>query len=446
MTKTRIRLSSRQKQAFLTLKPSSKVTEILYGGAAGGGKSFFGCIWQLYRRVKYPGTRGMIGRAKLKNLKQTTLKTFFDVAREYFPNEKITYKQQSGEIHFENGSEIILKDLFLYPSDPEFTSLGSAEYTDVFIDESTEITEKAFGIVNSRIRYKLDKVGGVPKTLITANPAHNWVKFRFVMNERNQPIKLKPYQSYIPALVDDNPDAKFKTLYKSQLEKLPLYDRKRLLMGDWAVIENQEPFFYEFSMDRHINDIQRQIDPLWPVWISFDFNINPATAVIGQKIPNVGLFVLAVHQIKGGTKVLCDRLQQYTDYLITVTGDHSGNSGSSSAGVLAGGQYNTDFTIIQDELNLANKAFIDTRTPNKMHVHSRKLCNTVLFRLPLLINPTGCEALTNDLQTAQPTAQGKLLKDRANHKQDAGDAFRYLINAWFLDGMRGVNTFANGLI
>jgi hypothetical protein len=53
--------------------------------------------------------------------------------------------------------------------------------------------------------------------------------------------------------------------------------------------------------------------------------------------------------------------------------------------------------------------------------------------------------LVNDLQTAQPTNTGKLLKDRDMHKQDAGDAFRYQINAWFPKGMKDVNLYA-GLI
>jgi len=445
-TANRIKLSKKQTAAFDLLEESQAITELMYGGAAGGGKSFFGCFWQLYRRAKYPGTRGLIGRSKLKNLKQTTLKTFFDVSKAFFPSLEFNYNQQLGEIHFANGSEIVLKDLFLYPSDPDFTSLGSLEITDAFIDEVPEITEKAYSIVNSRIRYKLDKVGGVPKCLCSANPVHNWAKFRFVMDEKNTPIKLKEYQAFIPAKVDDNPDAKFKALYKSQLAKLPLYDRQRLLHGDWTVIENEQPFFYEFSMQKHIAKEPFQLDPSMPVDISFDFNINPATAIVGQKLPGKGLFIYAVHQMKGGTRILCDELKQYQDYLINVTGDNSGNSGSSAAGVLAGGEYNTDYSIIMDELRLSKRNLIDTRTANKMHIHSRKLCNSVMFRVPLFINPTGCEVLINDLQTGQPTNQGKLLKDRENHKQDAGDAFRYLVNVWFLNGMRGINQFCNTLL
>lgn len=40
--------------------------ELFYGGAAGGGKTALGCYWQIKNRLKYPGTRGLIGRAKFK--------------------------------------------------------------------------------------------------------------------------------------------------------------------------------------------------------------------------------------------------------------------------------------------------------------------------------------------------------------------------------------------
>lgn len=439
-------LSRKQLQTFHILE-ASDATEILYGGAAGGGKSFFGCFWQIYRRLQYAGTRGLIGRSKLKNLKQTTLKTFFDVHSKYFAHIEGTgfkYNSIEGFIKFDNGSEIMLKDLFLYPSDPDFTSLGSLEITDAFIDESTEISEKAFSIVNSRIRYKLAKVGGVPKILLTANPAHNWVKFRFVMNEQNQPVTLKDYQKFISAKVSDNPDKEFKRLYTSQLEKLPLYDRRRLKDGDWAIIENKQPFFYEFKQQKHVARQAFHLDPLEPVWISFDFNIKPTTAIVGQKITGKGLYIYKVYQEDGGTTNLCQHLKQYADsYILKVTGDHSGHSGNTAAGKLPGGQYNTDYHIIKSELNLSNNQLIGTQKANKMHTYSRRLCNQALFRCPLHINKEGCESLVNDLQTAQPTSAGKLLKDRDNHKQDAGDAFRYLINAWFLKGAKGINQFCN---
>ena len=54
--------------------------------------------------------------------------------------EHFTYNGQSNVITFNNGSEIILKDLAFQPSDPNYDSLGSMEVSAIFIDESTQIT------------------------------------------------------------------------------------------------------------------------------------------------------------------------------------------------------------------------------------------------------------------------------------------------------------------
>lgn len=222
---------TRQSEALKFLSVDSDVETILYGGAAGGGKTMLGCMWQILRRLKYPGTRSLIGRAKLDTLKKTTMATFFQVAHEIGlkAGEDFIYNQQSHIIKFSNGSEIILADLFLYPSDPMMTDLGGLEITDAFIDEATEITEKAYSIVSSRIRYKLNEFGLKPKILLTCNPSKGWIYNQFYLPYKNQ--NLPQHLAFIQALPGDNihlPDS-----YVTSLTRLPEADRKRLLEGDW---------------------------------------------------------------------------------------------------------------------------------------------------------------------------------------------------------------------
>jgi phage terminase large subunit len=206
-------------------------TELEYGGAAGGGKSVLGCYWQIKRRLKYPETRGVIGRSSLKTLKETTLQSFFFVARMQglINDTHFRYNQQSNTIHFYNGSSILLKDLFQYPSDPNFDELGSLEITDAFVDENSQITEKAWTTLKSRIRYGLDENGLIPKILGSCNPSKNFVYQRFY-----KPYKtgtLPPERKFIQALVDDNPD--ISKHYRENLLSLDKASKERLLYGNW---------------------------------------------------------------------------------------------------------------------------------------------------------------------------------------------------------------------
>jgi hypothetical protein len=222
-------LSAKQRLAWYYLN-SKDHTEVLYGGAAGGGKSWLGALWLFRNAQKYPGTRWLMGRAVGKTLKETTLQSFFDVCSFIGAEAGLdyVYNGQAGTITI-GRSTILLKDLFAYPADPNFDELGSLELTGAFIDEANQVTAKAKAIVGSRIRYKLDEFGLVPKMLMTCNPARNWVYGEFY-----QPAKagtLEPYRAFVGALVTDNPN--ISPYYIEQLQKLKGPDRARLLLGDW---------------------------------------------------------------------------------------------------------------------------------------------------------------------------------------------------------------------
>ena len=219
-----------QSQAISYLLDKS-TTEVLFGGAAGGGKSWVGVSYLILMATKYPKTRYLMGRSKLDALKKTTLNTFFEVcvAWNLKAIEHYTFNGSSNVITFYNGSEIILKDLFLYPSDRNFDSLGSLEITSAFIDEANQITEKAKNVVASRLRYKLDENGLIPKMLMTCNPAKNWVYSEYYRPSKDKTIK--PYRKFIQSLVGDN--TYISKHYEKQLFELDELSKQRLLYGNW---------------------------------------------------------------------------------------------------------------------------------------------------------------------------------------------------------------------
>lgn len=223
-----MKLIPKQEHAVYYLKDKT-TKEILYGGAAGGGKSALGVLWLIEQCQNYPGTRWLMGRAKLKTLKETTLNTFFDLASQLKISNQFTFNGQNGIIYWNNGSEILLKDLYSYPADPNFDSLGSLEITGAFIDECNQISFKAWQIVTSRIRYKLNEFNLIPKILGSCNPAKNWTYSKFYIPSSNGTISES--KKFIQSLPTDNPN-----LPASYLESLLALDensKQRLYYGNW---------------------------------------------------------------------------------------------------------------------------------------------------------------------------------------------------------------------
>ena len=230
-----MKLTRKQTEALDVLE-NNTTTELLFGGGAGGGKSILGCYWQIKNRLKYPGTRGFIGRAKFKALKDTTLKSFFEVAKlqglirgEHFKLTSPQDKENPNCIVFFNGSMIYLRDMFLYPADPEFDDLGSLEITDAFIDEANQVSLKGKNVLKSRIRYKLDENGLIPKILMTCNPAKNWTYRQFYLPNREN--ELPEYRRFIQSLLSDNNH--ISRHYRENLLTLDKNSKERLLYGNW---------------------------------------------------------------------------------------------------------------------------------------------------------------------------------------------------------------------
>jgi phage terminase large subunit len=237
-----INLLPRQTEAWKLLH-DDKTTQILFGGSAGGSKSTLGCIWIVSLCLRYPGVRCLIGRTVLSTLKTTTLKTLIEVLGDKFMKlkspEHYNYNAQSNIITFNNGSEILLKDLEDKPSDVNKDSLGGLELTACFVDEAAQISSVTYSILKSRIRYKLNEYNLIPKILLTCNPSNNWLKKDFYIPWKED--RLESNKAYVPSLPTDNPH--LPASYIEMLNELPSQQRERLLMGSWDYLDDITALF-----------------------------------------------------------------------------------------------------------------------------------------------------------------------------------------------------------
>lgn len=223
-------------------------SQFLYGGAAGGAKSWTGVCWVVFNALAYPDSNWFIARNQLKDLLGSVFKTFKKVCREYGINDKEHYNfnAQKNYITFTNGSVINLIEVSYKPSDPMYEDLGSTEYTGGWAEEIGEIHPMAIVVLQTRIGRHLNRELGVHGMLfMTCNPKQNWAKTKIY--DRHQSGELyednkKPHtiqKVYLNCLVTENPfiDEDYINNLRAQAnEDKSVYER--LFKGNWDYEDN----------------------------------------------------------------------------------------------------------------------------------------------------------------------------------------------------------------
>ena len=221
------------KQHLAWNKLLDKVTKyLLFGGGAGGGKSWLGCEWLLVMCYQYPKSKWFIGRKELKRLMASSYETFKKVCSFHnIPETDWKLNGQYNYIEFINGSKIDLLDVNFVPADPIFERFGSLEYTGGWLEEAGEIDFKAFDVLKTRVGRHLNKEYGLhPKLLITANPKKGWLKRLFYIPFKNGTLS-KAY-AFVKSLYSDN--SYTSDIYGEQLNEISdKATRDRLRDGNW---------------------------------------------------------------------------------------------------------------------------------------------------------------------------------------------------------------------
>ena len=266
--------------------------EVLYGGAAGGGKSVAIVVDALLKCSEHPGAYAYCMRRTCPELDDTLISE----AKKRYPKE---VGRWAGRTFFlNNGSEIRFRHCQHESDLPKFYG---AEISFLYIDELTHFTLKMYDTICTRVRTAED-LGFEPQIKCSSNPGnvgHTWVKTRFVtpfmINKatETEPAQYDPrivsqqvYSKYldewhtttaqfIPAYLKDNPH--LGAAYVLNLESKPEKIKRALLYGDWDIFEGQafeewtdDPKHYDDQIMTHvINPIQ--IPAHWKIFRSYDY-------------------------------------------------------------------------------------------------------------------------------------------------------------------------------
>ena len=222
----------KQHDAYRILDFNDLVQVLLYGGGAGGGKSWLGCEWLTKQSLVYPESRWFVGRETLTDIISSTYVTFNKVWKEdKVPSDLWTFNGKYNYIQWSNGSRIDFLDLRYLPSDPLYERYGSLEYTGGWIEEAGQINFGAFDVLRTRIgRWMNDHYNLKSKMLITANPKKNWLYPMFYKAAKDG--TLAQDLAFIKALVGDNPKIDQGYIKNLNAIKNPAL-KARLRDGNW---------------------------------------------------------------------------------------------------------------------------------------------------------------------------------------------------------------------
>jgi hypothetical protein len=226
--------------------------EFLYGGAAGGAKSWTGVCWEVFSCLAYPNTNWFIARNQLKDLLDSVFKTFKKVCNEYgITNDMYKFNAVKNYIEFKNQSVINLIEVSYKPSDPMYEDLGSTEYTSGWVEEIGEVHEMAVIVLATRIGRHLNSKYNLKKKLfMTCNPKKNWAKTKFYDKHKNGSLyeenkiplpngRKRPQRIYLDCMVTENPfiDQDYiDGLMAKAVDHKPTYER--LFKGNWDYDDN----------------------------------------------------------------------------------------------------------------------------------------------------------------------------------------------------------------
>lgn len=258
---------------------SASELEVLYGGAAYGGKTdalVIDALGLQYEATSYRRYKGILFRDNFTNMQEVIDRTLL-----YYPAiiPGARYNKSEHIWTFPSGAQILLKHM--ENANVKLDHQG-AEYQWIGWEELTLFpTSDAYEFLFSRLRCSWGHIPvAVRSTCNPGNVGHAWVKQRFRIPDEGTATcfddvvevegeVVKERRRFIPARLSDNPYAANDPDYRKRLLKMDEKDRRRLLHGRWDVYEGQ--FFTQWDPRVHIIDPLTDVPTTWPRWRCLDW-------------------------------------------------------------------------------------------------------------------------------------------------------------------------------
>lgn len=391
---------------------------LLFGGY-GSGKSVFAVDKLIKECLESEYFRWIYGRKIYDTIRLSVFATLTDRIEELGYADKFVYSKA------DNSSMIIRckeNDNIFYPfGGDKIDKLKSIkDPTGILAEELDQWSETDFGLLVSRLRTTkapTQFIGLFNTSKVT--PEH-WIKKTFF--SEHQDSKLKDFS--IKKVFCNYTDNYFlnQKEYENTLWTAALWNEQKfneIAAGEWGVESVKSPFIFNFDRKKHIIKGLQPI-PHLPIILSFDFNTEPITCLVGQCDGLERVRILDEYRLMNSDiDELCQRvLADYSDKMLLVTGDASGQNRTA---------LKRDLNYYKEIKRILNIGMGQFKVPaaNPRVKNTRVLCNALLKKHPDYFFSDRVPYLILDIEQCEADANGDIDKSKDKHQSHLLDCFRY---------------------